>query len=118
MNTMPDTLTILPLWAAYLIPFLAIAGAVVTLLGSIGLFSFKNFYERVHAPTLGSTLGTTLVVVAAVIFYSLIEGRLTLKPMLIGMFLTVTTPVTLVILARAAIYRDRVEGNNVPGDDF
>lgn len=118
MNTMPDTLANLPAWAVYLIAALAVMGAVVTLIGSMGLFSFRNFYERVHAPTLGSTLGTTLIVLASVLFYSLIDGRLTLKPMLIGMFLTVTTPVTLIILARAAIYRDRVEGNNVPGDDF
>lgn len=118
MNSMPETLASLPVWAAYLIPVMAVIGAGVTLLGSLGLFSFKTFYERVHAPTLGSTLGMTLIVVACVIFYSLMEGRLTLKPMLIGMFLTITTPVTLVILARAAIYRDRVEGNDVPGDDY
>lgn len=118
MKTMPENIASLPVWAIYLIAALAIMGAIMTLIGSLGLFSFKNFYERVHAPTLGSTLGTTLVVLAAVVFYSLVEGRLTLKPMLIGMFLTVTTPVTLIILARAAIYRDRVEGNNVPGDDF
>ncbi len=118
MNAMPETISTLPVWAAYLIPVLAILGAGVTLLGSMGLVSFKNFYERVHAPTLGSTLGMTLIVVASVFFYSLLEGRLTLKPMLIGMFLTVTTPVTLVILARAAIYRDRVEDNDVPGDDY
>jgi len=29
---------------------------------------------------------------------------------LIGVFLTITTPVTLILLARAAVYRDRVEG--------
>lgn len=118
MNNMPDTLATLPVWAMLLIPALAVIGAGVTLLGSIGLLSFKNFYERVHAPTLGSTLGMTLIVFAGIIFYSLLEGRLTLKPLLIGMFLTVTTPVTLVILARAAIYRDRVEDNDVPGDDY
>lgn len=118
MNAMPESLANLPVWAAYLIPVLAMLGAGFTLLGSMGLFSFKSFYERVHAPTLGSTFGMATIVLACIIFYSLIEGRLTLKPLLIGMFLTVTTPVTLVILARAAIYRDRVEGHDVPSDDF
>jgi multicomponent K+:H+ antiporter subunit G len=34
---------------------------------------------------------------------------------LIGVFITVTTPVTLMLLARAALYRDRSEKNeNVP----
>ena len=31
--------------------------------------------------------------------------------MLIAMFVTVTTPVTLTLLARAALYRDRSEGS-------
>jgi len=118
MNGPPENFAGLPMWLAIAITFLALAGSVMTLLGSIGLVRFKNFYERVHAPTLGSTCGMASIVIAAVLFYSFVEGALTLKPLLIGIFLTVTTPVTLVILARAAIYRDRVEGNNVPDDDF
>ena len=30
-----------------------------------------------------------------------------------GIFVTVTTPVTLMLLSRAALYRDRAEGNPV-----
>jgi multicomponent K+:H+ antiporter subunit G len=41
---------------------------------------------------------------------SLIEGRLVLRDALIGVFLTVSTPVTLLLLARAAAHRDRHEG--------
>lgn len=118
MNNVPDSLASMPMWVAVVVSLLAIAGSALTLLGSVGLTRFKTFYERVHAPTLGTTLGMTLIVVAAIVFYSVIEGRLNLKPLLIGAFLTVTTPVTLVVLARAAIYRDRVEGKDVPGDDF
>lgn len=118
MNTVPETLANMPLWVALSVTTLTVAGAALTLLGTIGLARFKTFYERVHAPTLGTTLGTTLVVLAAIVFYTVVEGRLTLKPLLIGAFLTVTTPITLIVLARAAIYRDRVEGKDVPGDDF
>jgi multicomponent K+:H+ antiporter subunit G len=32
------------------------------------------------------------------------------REILIGLFLTVTTPVTLILLARAALFRDRTEG--------
>ena len=31
--------------------------------------------------------------------------------LLLGLFVTVTTPITLMLLARAAVFRDRVEGN-------
>jgi multicomponent K+:H+ antiporter subunit G len=45
------------------------------------------------------------------VFWSLSEGRFALRDLLIGVFLTVTTPVTLILLARAAAYRDRIEGD-------
>lgn len=103
----------LPLWAAWVIVAMTLSGSLLALTGSIGLVVLKRFYERVHAPTLGATLGMALIVIASLTFWSLSEGRLALKDLLIGVFLTVTTPVTLILLARAAVYRDRVEG----GDD-
>ena len=33
-------------------------GAAITLIGSLGLLRLGSFYERVHAPTLGTTFGT------------------------------------------------------------
>lgn len=108
----------IPMWAAIIVTLLAIVGSGVTLIGSIGLTVFKTFYERVHAPTLGTTLGMLCIVVASIIMFSVTDGAPTLKAILVGIFLTVTTPVTLVILARAAIYRDRVEEQDVPPDDF
>lgn len=102
----------LPLWTAVLIVALALAGSLLSLTGSVGLVVLRRFYERVHAPTLGATLGMALIVVASILFFSLSEGRLALRDLLIGLFLTVTTPVTLILLARAAVYRDRVEGDS------
>ncbi|HEV7284295.1 MAG TPA: monovalent cation/H(+) antiporter subunit G, partial [Kaistia sp.] len=46
-----------PLWAAILVSLLLLVGAALTLLGTIGLVRFNSFYERVHAPTLGTTCG-------------------------------------------------------------
>jgi multicomponent K+:H+ antiporter subunit G len=105
----------LPLWAAWAIVAVTVAGSLLALTGSFGLVVLKRFYERVHAPTLGATLGMALIVAASAMFWSMTEGRLALHDLLIGLFLTVTTPVTLILLARAAVYRDRIEGDeNVP----
>lgn len=101
----------LPLWAAWTIVAVTLCGSLLALIGSVGLVVLKRFYERVHAPTLGATLGMALIVIASMIFWSLSEGSLALKDLLIGVFLTVTTPVTLTLLARAAVYRDRIEGD-------
>ena len=40
----------------------------------------------------------------------MLHGRPVLHEILIGVFLTVTTPITLMLLVRAALYRDREEG--------
>ena len=48
----------LPAWAAVLTAVLLFLGAAVTLIGSLGLIRLGSFYERVHAPTLGTTFGT------------------------------------------------------------
>lgn len=101
----------LPAWAALLVAFLVVAGAAITLVGSAGLWRLDSFYARVHAPTLGATLGTGGILIASMLCSTMIEGRPVLHEILIGVFVTVTTPVTLMLLTRAALHRDRVESN-------
>lgn len=109
----------LPVWAALLVALLVVTGAAITLLGSAGLWRLQSFYARVHAPTLGATLGAGGILVASMLCFSVLEGRPVLHEILIAVFLTVTTPVTLMLLARAALYRDRAErSTDVPGSAF
>ncbi|MCJ2014706.1 monovalent cation/H(+) antiporter subunit G [Methylobacterium sp. J-076] len=100
----------MPAWVACLVVALALAGAGFALTGALGLIRLKTFYERVHAPTLGATLGMALILASSMLLLSLTEGRLVLRDGLIGLFLTATTPVTLLLLTRAAAHRDRHEG--------
>jgi multicomponent K+:H+ antiporter subunit G len=102
----------LPAWAALLTAFLLILGSGLTLLGTIGLLRFRTFYERVHAPTLGATLGAGSILIASMVFFSVLQSRPVVHEILIAVFTTVTTPVTLILLARAALYRDRTENND------
>ena len=99
----------LPAWAALTTALLLLLGAGLTLIGSLGLLRLKTFYERVHAPTLGTTLGIGCVLLASILFFSALQTRLVLHELLIGACMVVTTPVTLMLLARAALYRDRRE---------
>ena len=101
----------LPLWAALAVALLLLLGAGLALTGSIGLLRLRSFYERVHAPTLGTTLGIGCILLASMLFFSVLRSRLVLHEVLIGVVVVVTTPVTLMLLARAALYRDRREGN-------
>lgn len=102
----------LPAWAALLTAFFVLLGASLTLIGAIGTLRFRSFFDRIHAPTLGTSWGTGAILVASMIFFSVLQSRPVLHEILIGFFVTVTTPVTLMLLARAALYRDRTEGKD------
>ena len=105
----------LPAWAALLTAVLLLLGAGLTLLGAFGTLLFRTFFERVHAPTLGTSWGTGAIVLASMVCFSVLGSRLVVHEILIGIFITVTTPVTLMLLARATLYRARAEGSaNVP----
>lgn len=91
---------------------LVIAGALFALAGSVGLLTLRSFYERVHPPTMGATLGTGLILVACVLHFSDAQDRQVLHHLLIGAFMLVTTPVTYMMLVRAALHRDAAEGQD------
>jgi multicomponent K+:H+ antiporter subunit G len=97
----------IPVFSEIVAAVLLVLGAVVTLIGSAGLLKLGTFYERVHAPTLGTTLGATCVALASIVHFSALEGRLAVHGLLIVAFITVTTPISLIILVRAAVLRTR-----------
>lgn len=101
----------LPIWAALLVGILLLSGAAVTLIGTIGLVTLKSYYERVHAPTLGATVGAMLILSASIICFSVMQSRPVVHEVLIFIFITITTPVTLMLITRATIYRDRIAGS-------
>ncbi|MCR5879639.1 monovalent cation/H(+) antiporter subunit G [Phenylobacterium sp. J367] len=75
----------------------------------MGLVRLTSFYDRVHAPTLGATLGMALVLLASWLYFAVGQGRWLPREILVAVFFTVTTPVTLILLARAALFRDRTQ---------
>jgi multicomponent K+:H+ antiporter subunit G len=86
---------------SYAVGILVLAGALLAFGGALGLLRLKSFYERVHPPTMGTTLGTVLIVAASVLHFGTIDA------LLIGVFMALTTPVTYVLLVGAARRRRR-----------
>lgn len=101
----------LPAWAALASAALLLFGAGLALIGALGLLRLKTFYERVHAPTLGTTFGAAAILLASIVYFSALAARPVLHELLIGVFLFVTAPITLLTLVRAALYRDRHAGD-------
>jgi multicomponent K+:H+ antiporter subunit G len=80
---------------------LVLAGALLAFGGSVGLVRMKTFFERVHPPTMGTTLGTALILCASMIHFG------SLHEVLIGLLMAVTTPISYVLLVAAARRRTR-----------
>ncbi len=102
----------IPTWAALLTAALVLFGSTLTLIGCIGFLKFSTFYERLHAPTLGSTLGLWSVLLGSMVFFSAYQTRPVVYELLIGFFVTITTPVTMLLLSQTTLYRDRLEGRD------
>ncbi len=101
----------IPVPIAVLICACLLAGAFLALAGAIGLLRLKFFYQRVHAPTLGSSMGMCLILASSILYFSVSRGHLVLHEILIAVFLTLTTPISLMLIVRAALARDRREGD-------
>lgn len=106
----------IPAWVALLTAVLVLLGAGLTLVGSFGLVRLDTFYARVHAPTLGTTLGAGSILIASMLFFSMLQTRVVLHEILITVFVTLTTPVTFMLLTRAALLRERVIDSSAPAD--
>lgn len=99
----------LPLWLAVPIALLLILGSCLTLLGTIGLVQLSSFYDRLHAPTLGTSWGVGSIVLSSMLLFSWLGGRPVVHEAVLAIFVMITTPVTLMLLGRAALHRDRTE---------
>lgn len=104
----------LPLWAEVLIAVLVLGGSIVALLGSLGLMRLKSYFERVHSPSIIATMGCWLIMWATFVFFSATGQGLALHALLIAIFIAVTVPITTIFLMRAALFRARRAGRDVP----
>ena len=78
----------------------AVAGALLSILGALGVLRFPDVYTRIHAAAITDTGGATLMLLGL----GLIAGAqfLTLKLLLIWVLILITTPAAANALANAA----------------
>ena len=104
----------MPLWLAIPIALFLVVGSTLTVIGTWGFYRLHNFYDRLHAPTMGTSWGGAAILIASMALASWTGGRLVLHEIIIGIFIMITVPVTMMFVGRAAIHRDRAEGKDVP----
>ncbi|AGF75131.1 putative monovalent cation/H+ antiporter subunit G [Bartonella australis AUST/NH1] len=96
-------------WIAFVITAFLVLGSGLTLIGTIGLVRFSNFYERLHMPSLGTSWGAGSILIASVLYSIFVDDRFVFHEILLAVFLFVTAPVTSILLSQAAVYRDHSE---------
>ncbi|MDR0182072.1 Na+/H+ antiporter subunit G [Lysobacter arvi] len=99
-----------PFWVELVVALLLVCSGVFVVIAATGFLRFPGFFLRMHPPALTYTLGSWCVALAGAAYFSTLEGRLALHPLLIPLFLAITVPVTTLLLARVALFRRRRAG--------
>lgn len=85
-----------------LICFFLLVGSFFALVGSIGLFRFRDFYMRLHGPAKATTLGVGGILIASMLFFSFGHRGLLVHELLVTLFLVISAPVSAYMLSAAA----------------
>jgi multicomponent K+:H+ antiporter subunit G len=101
-------------WVEVLVGLLLIASGLFSVGASLGVLRLESFFQRMHPPALAYSVATWCVALATIVYFSALEGRLSLRGWLVVILLSITMPVTTVLLARAALFRLRQAGAEVP----
>ncbi len=101
----------------WIISILLLIGGSFVLVGSIGLVKMPDFFMRLHGPTKATTLGMASLLTAAMVFFSTTQAGLSVKEILISLFLVLTAPISGYMMIKSAIHHklesiDRTKGKD------
>jgi multicomponent K+:H+ antiporter subunit G len=99
-----------PLWAEVIVAVLLVASGIFVVISALGFLCLPQFFVRMHPPALAYTGGSWCVTVANIVYFSTLESGLVLHPALVIIMLSLTVPVTTLLLARGALFRRRIRG--------
>ena len=108
------TTNTLPLWIEIIVAILLLASAVLTLGASWGLVRMRTFVQRMHPPALAYVGASWCVTFASIVYFSAQNEGPQLHVWLIIILLSITVPITTALLARAALFRGRQAGQQLP----
>mgnify|MGYP003315506107 CR=1 FL=1 len=81
---------------------LLVAGSLLVVIGGVGLLRFPDFFTRLHAVGVTDTLGAWLILIGLMLFSG--WGFITVKLVLIMLFLILPSPTSSHALAKAALH--------------
>lgn len=106
-----------PAWAALPMALLLILGGCIILIGALGLMRLPSFYQRIHGPAITVTLGAGCLLLASMLYFTVLQSRPVIHEIIIAAFILMTAPVVSMLLMRAAVYRNLRTGKHEAGAD-
>ncbi|MFC3940988.1 Na+/H+ antiporter subunit G [Pseudomonas gingeri NCPPB 3146 = LMG 5327] len=106
----------LSLWIEIPVAVLLVLSSLFALCGAIGLLRMKDFFQRMHPPALASNIGAWCVALASILYFSALKSEPVIHAWLIPILLSITVPVTTLLLARTGLFRKRMAGDDVPAE--
>ena len=100
-----------------IISILLLIGGAFVLVGSIGLVKMPDFFMRLHGPTKATTLGMASLLTASMIFFSTTQTGLSVKEILISLFLLLTAPISGYMMIKSAIHHKLESIKRTKGTD-
>ena len=86
-----------------LLSVVLIIGTAFIVVGALGLVTLKDFFRRLHAPALASTLGILCLLAASVGYHLFLGEDPQPRELLITVFLFITGPISAHLMAKAAL---------------
>ncbi|MDO5652707.1 MAG: monovalent cation/H(+) antiporter subunit G [Brachymonas sp.] len=100
-----------PLWAQCIVAVLLVISGLLALLAGWGLSQLRDYFLRMHPPAIVTSGAAWCTSLAAVVYFSALHRHLALSTWLIIILLAITVPITNMLLARAALFRRRQQGD-------
>ncbi|MCL5049553.1 MAG: Na+/H+ antiporter subunit G [Firmicutes bacterium] len=88
-----------------IISLFLVIGALIALIGTIGLARLPDIYTRLHGPAKASTLGVGATLFGSFLYFTFFTEGVSMQEALITAFLFVTAPVSANMIAKAALHR-------------
>ncbi|MFC0271002.1 monovalent cation/H(+) antiporter subunit G [Metabacillus herbersteinensis] len=88
--------------AKFLIGYLILQGAFLSLIAAIGVVRLPDVYTRNHAASKSATLGITSILLGVFLYFLFIDQQVNAKVLLGIVFILITSPVAGHLISRAA----------------
>lgn len=104
-------MTDLPLWVTIPGSVLLVFAGLATFIGSLGLLRLRDFFQRMHGPSMTNTIAAGATLITSMLVASAGADRLIVHEVLIAVFVSGSAPIASILLVQAALYRNKARHN-------